>query len=281
VADFRDTPKSSTSSESSGFANGLLLFAACCAAAVLAWPYIKGAFPDSFPQETSGSGAERFDQYRYKGDPGRFDRWNNRGGEQEFSQYFPGDRTVRRPQERRLGPAEQYAVEDRRGERTAWRALRIRIDPAEQGQIEDRRSQRGGYGGERRWPDLGTDAGGGDIGNARADAHYGDGSIGPNSMLGWDTQLNRPAPHELCDRAAGGRQRFTGADDNQPRRGSNNADAECAGGYCYPKDGGELAETRNSQTVLCRNGEGRVMPYAWCRQHHVPLQPYERQGGRR
>jgi hypothetical protein len=90
VADFRDTPESD---KSSGFGTNLLLYAACCVAALLAWPIIKGAFPDSFPAENGG--AARYDEYGYTGDPGRFDRWRNadRSGPRAYSPYFPGPRT--------------------------------------------------------------------------------------------------------------------------------------------------------------------------------------------
>lgn len=76
----------------SSFGGQLVVFAMCCGLAVLAWPIIKGAFPDSFPAENHG--AEPFDEYGYKGDPGRFDRWKNagQGGQREFSPYFPGQR---------------------------------------------------------------------------------------------------------------------------------------------------------------------------------------------
>jgi hypothetical protein len=96
VADPRDTSKSD---ESSGFVRGLLLYAACAAVAYfVVWPYIKGAFPDSFPAENRG-GAAAYDEYGYTGDPGRIDRWRNadRGGPREYSPYFPGPRT-RQPQ---------------------------------------------------------------------------------------------------------------------------------------------------------------------------------------
>jgi hypothetical protein len=97
VADFRDTPESD---KSLGFGTNLLLYAACCVAALLAWPIIKGAFPDSFPQENRSE--PRYDAYGYTGDPGRFDRWRgaDRSGPREYSPFFPGPRT-QQPQ----GPA--------------------------------------------------------------------------------------------------------------------------------------------------------------------------------
>jgi hypothetical protein len=111
VADFRDTPKSE---KSSGFGTGLLLYAACCAVAVVAGsPIIKGAFPDSFPAESGG--AAPYDEYGYTGDPGRFDRWRNadRGGPREHSTYFPGARTQ---QGRSDGLRGDYAMSPRAGE---------------------------------------------------------------------------------------------------------------------------------------------------------------------
>jgi hypothetical protein len=91
VADFRDTPESH---KSSGFGTNLLLYAACCVAAVLAWPIIKGGLPDSFPSENRG-GPAAYDAYGYTGDPGRFDRWRNadQGQPREFSPFYPGPRT--------------------------------------------------------------------------------------------------------------------------------------------------------------------------------------------
>jgi hypothetical protein len=92
VADFRDTPESG---KSSGFGSGLLLYAACAAvAALVGWPIIKSAFPDSFPAENR-SGPAAYDAYGFTGDPGRFDRWRNadQGGPRAYSPFFPGPRT--------------------------------------------------------------------------------------------------------------------------------------------------------------------------------------------
>jgi hypothetical protein len=76
----------------SGFNNNLVIFALCCAvAAYFGWPYIKGALPESFPSENHG--AARYDAHGYTGDPGRFDRSRNaeRGGQREYSQFYPRD----------------------------------------------------------------------------------------------------------------------------------------------------------------------------------------------
>jgi hypothetical protein len=65
----------------------LLLYAVCALAAWLAWPLIKTAMPDSFPQDAGRNGALPYDEYG--SDPGRFDRW--RGGQRGgYSPYHPG-----------------------------------------------------------------------------------------------------------------------------------------------------------------------------------------------
>ena len=75
----------------STFGGVLLLYAACALAAWLAWPFIKAAMPDSFPQDAGRNGALRYDEYGYTGDPSRFDRW--RGGQRGgYSPYYPGGR---------------------------------------------------------------------------------------------------------------------------------------------------------------------------------------------
>ena len=110
----------------SSFGGQMVLFAICCVLAYLAWPTVRGMFPDSFPLEQR-AGRERFDEYGYTSDPGRFDRWRNaQGGTREYSPHFPGPRTLR--------PSGAPGT-----------ILGMRLDPDEQSpNIEDRRGERGG-----------------------------------------------------------------------------------------------------------------------------------------
>jgi hypothetical protein len=100
----------------SNFGGQMLLFAGCCGLAYLAWPTVKGMFPDSFPLEQQ-AGRERFDQYGYTGDPNRMQRWQQ-GRQGGYSDFFPGPRMPRPDrQQEQEGPAPpcEYAEGPRRG----------------------------------------------------------------------------------------------------------------------------------------------------------------------
>jgi hypothetical protein len=151
-----------------GFNSGLLLYAACAVAAWMAWPYIRQAF--------DGNTAPAYDEYGYRGDAGRRERWNQ-GGRGGYSDYYPGPRNQ---------PASPPVARQQ-----------MRLDPTEMDPIEDRRGERGGSAG-RLGPGPSWD-------EARSDAGPEMPRAGGRGLMCWDTVERHPVDPSFCDRERMGR----------------------------------------------------------------------------